>query len=259
MQDLTLQKPKSIHYGLINILTKPDQYKRILCELPTCYTQTLQGLYDTIKEITAKPLLSAENLEEKIKKLRDSFSLLRLSLNTYIGHMWQEYPKETERLFKEGAKEVEATIEKQRGLLLGENVETFLGVFRLYTSLGEDFLRLWKQLDITEFPIILYEVAVDLDLCVLSILSSLLEEPVAIKKRELQNLQKLIFWAKEHSLKYATGLSQFLRKQLLVPHNTKLAEKFYTKKFSEFIGSGPKGVYEALLEERRWERALKNG
>ena len=114
-------------------------------------------------------------------------------------------------------------------------------------------------MDIRQFPMILYEVAIDLDLCVLSILSSLLEESVTIKKTELQNLQVLVFWAKEHSLKYAIGLSQFLRKQLSMPQNIELGEKFYTEKISEFIGSGPKGVYEALLEERCWERALKNG
>lgn len=54
-------------------------------------------------------------------------------------------------------------------------------------------------------------------------------------------------------------LSQFLKAQLSLPQNAELRQEFYADKISEFIGSGPKGVYETLLEERQRERALENG
>jgi len=259
MQNLVLEKSGLTTPYSVSIFTKPAEYKKILPELPNYYAQTLQGLYDTIKKRIAEPLLKAETLKGQFQKLRDSFSLLRISLNSYIAHMWQEYPKETEMLFKEGTKWVEITTEKQARLLLNrETVEILLGVLKICIRSSEDSLKLLEHLDIKEFPSVLYGVAINLDLCVLSILSSLIEESM-LTNRERQNLQILTLWAKQYSLEYTTKLSQFLKKQLSRPQNIELGKKFYGEKIMEFIGSGPKGVYEALLEERRRERALKNG
>lgn len=76
--------------------------------------------------------------------------------------------------------------------------------------------------------------------------------------KELQNLQTLIERAKKFALKYAAEISAFLKAQLSLPQNARPRQEVYTDKIAEFIGSGPKGIYEALLEERQKERALEN-
>jgi len=236
------------------ILTKPEEHKKIPPELPSYCTQTLQGLYDTVGRKIAEPLLEAKNLKEKFQKLRDSFSLLRICLNSYLIYLWQEYPKEIEKLSKEGIKWVKTTTEKHAKLLLDDQTaEILLGVLELYIRLGEDFLKLAPRLVVEEFPPTLHEIAINLDLCVLSILSSLIKGQIPTKK-EKQNLKILILWAKEYTLEYTRELSQFLKKQFSRSENIKLGKEFCTEKVTEFLGSGPRGVYEALLEERQRER-----
>lgn len=253
-----LEKTRLIPYS-VSILTKAEEYKKIVPELPSYYVETLQDLYDTISKEVAEPLLQAENLKEKFQKLRDPFSLLRICLNSYIGYMVEQCPKETERLFRESVKWVETTAEDQAGLLLDEETAEILrGILHLCIRSSEDSLKLLQHLDMREFPSTLYGIAINLDLSVLSVLSSLMEELI-VGKREKQNLRTLILWAREYSLEYTNELSQFLKRQLSRPQNVELGKEFYTEKIREFIGSGPKGVYEALLEERQRERGLRSG
>lgn len=210
----------------VNIPIKPEKHRKFLSQLPSYYIQTLQNLYETIEE-TTKPLLSAEKLKEEFGKLWNPFNLLRFSLNSYIGHMWQKYPKQTEEFFKEGANEVKAIAEKQGGLLLDkENTETLLRVLEIYISSIKYFPELWKPHDIREFPVVLYQLAVNLDLCVLSIIFFLMEAQKPTN-REKQNLRTLILWANEYSLQYITKLSQLLRKQPKV--NPLIREARYIK------------------------------
>ncbi len=55
-------------------------------------------------------------------------------------------------------------------------------------------------------------------------------------------------------LKAKAAEAQFIK---TLPPSSKIRQDFYADIISKFVGSGPKGVYEALLEERRKERAME--
>ncbi|PIP48939.1 MAG: hypothetical protein COS87_01835 [Chloroflexi bacterium CG07_land_8_20_14_0_80_45_17] len=234
--------------------------KEIPLELPDYCERTIQGLVDTFKWKIAKPLLEAENPEEEFKRLRNSFAPLRLSINGYIFYIWAVYPREKQKYFTEGAEEFANMVEERGKVLLGEEaLETLLGVQRLSMHLTKDYLELWEHLDLSQSILPLYEIATDFDLCFSSIIFPLIGELKVAEREKLQNLQILVSWAKKYILKYAFEFSQFLKTQLSMPGNAEFCKKFYTNKTAEFVGSGPEGVYEALMEERQKERALENG
>ena len=222
------------------------------------YYQTLGNLFETIKLEIARPLLKAEKLEEEFQRLRAPFSIHRFSLNSYFMSMKTEYSEEWQRLLEEGMEGLESELEKKE-LVGKETLETFLGLSRFGMRLAEDFFRLLEHLEIMKEPEpSLYEIATDFDLCYLSALFPIIDELEIKGKKERQNLQVLVGWAKKFALKYAAEISGFLKIQLSLPQNAMPRREFYTDKIAEFIGSGPKGIYEALLEERQKERALEN-
>lgn len=249
-----LEKPKEIPPAEEEI----KEVKKVP-ELPDYCYQTLGNLFETIKLEIAEPLLKAQRLEKEFQRLRDPFSMLRFSLNSYLMYIKTEYPEEWQRLLTEGLEELESgAIEK--ALVNKEILETFLGLSRFSVRLAEDFFHLLEHLEITKEPEpSLYEVATDFDMCYFSALFPIAGDLEIKGDKELQNLQTLVGWAKKFALNYAAEISGFLKAQLSLPQNAKLRQEFYADKISEFIGSGPKGVYEALLEERRKERALENG
>lgn len=235
------------------------EVKEIPVEVPDYCCQTFTGLYESLRLEIAEPLLKAERLKEEFQRLRDPFSMLRFSLNSYLMYVRSEYPEEWQRLLKEGLEELESGAMK-KALLDKETLETFLGLSRFGMRLAEDFFRLLEHLEITKEPeSSLYEIAADFDMCHVSVLFPIIGELEIKRGKELQNLQTLVGWAKKFALNYATKLSGFLKAQLSLPQNAKPRREFYTDKTSEFIGSGPKGIYKALLEERRKERMLESG
>lgn len=234
------------------------EVKEVPIKLPDYCCQTFTGLFETIKLEIAEPLLKAEMLEEEFQRLRDPFSILRFSLNSYLMYIKSEHPEKWQRLLKEGTEELESELEKKE-LVDKETLEAFLGLSRFGMRLAEDFFRLLEHLEITKEPEpSLYDIATDFDMCYLSSLFPIIGELEIKSEKELQNLQTLVGWAKKFALKYAAEVSAFLKVQLSLPQNAKLRREFYTDKISEFIGGGPKGLYEALLEERQKERALES-
>jgi len=234
------------------------EVEEVPIELPDYYLKTFAGLYETLRLEITEPLLKSERLEEEFQRLRDSFGMLRFSVNSYSIYMKTKHPEKWQRLLREGLEELESG-SIQKGLVSKEIMETFLGLSRFGVRLAQDFFRLLEHLEITKEPEpSLYEIAADFDLCYLSALFPIIGELEIKGQKELQNLQTLVGWAKKFALKYAAEVSAFLKAQLSLPQNAKLRQEFYTDKISEFIGGGPKGIYEALLEERQKERALEN-
>jgi len=244
-------------YAFPPIREELREVKEVPIELPDYCRQTFTGLFETIKLEIAEPLLKAERLEEEFQRLRDPFSMLRFSLNSYLMYVRTEHPKECRRLLKEGTEELESELEN-KGLVDKETLETFLGLSRFGVRLAEDFFELLEHLEITKEPEpSLYEVATDFDMCYFSALFPIVGDLEIKGDKELQNLQTLVGWSKKFALKYAAEASRFLKAQLSLPQNAKPRQEFYVDKISKFIGSGPKGIYEALLEERQKERALE--
>ena len=244
-------------YAFPPIKEKGGEVKKVPIELPGYCRQTFAGLYETIKLEIAESLLKAERLEEEFQQLRDPFSMLRFSLNSYSMYVRSEYAEQWRRLLEEGTEELESELEKKE-LVDKATLETFLGLSRLGVHLAEDFFYLLEHLKITKEPEpSLYEIATDFDMCYLSALFPIIGELEIEGRKELQNLQTLVEWAKKFALNYAANISGFLKAQLSLPQNAKVRQEFYADKISEFIGSGPKGIYEALLEERKKERALE--
>jgi len=245
-------------YAFPPIREELREVKEVPIELPDYCCQTFTGLYETVRLEVAKPLLKAEMLEKEFQRLRGPFSMLRFSLNSYLMYVKTEHPEEWRRLLKEGIEGLENELKKKE-LVDKEALETFLGLSRFGIRLAEDFFRLLEHLEITREPEpSLYETATDFDMCYLSALFPIIGELEIKGEKELQNLQTLVEWAKKFALNYAAEVSAFLKAQLLLPQNARPRQEFYTDKIAKFIGSGPKGIYEALLEERQKERALEN-
>lgn len=244
-------------YAFPPIREKVREVKKVPIEVPDYCRQTFAGLYETLRLEIAEPLLQAERLEEEFQRLRDPFSMLRFSLNSYLMYMKAEHPEEWQRLLTEGTEELESgAIEK--ALINKEILETFLGLSRFSVRLAKDFFHLLEHLEITKEPEpSLYEVATDFDMCYFSALFPIAGDLEIKGDKELQNLQTLVGWSKKFALKYAAEVSRFLKAQLSLPQNAKPRQEFYVDKISKFIGSGPKGIYEALLKERQEERALE--
>jgi len=232
--------------------------KRKLEEFPEYYFQVIKGLLETLKQEVVIPLLRAEDLKEEMRRTRDSFTLLRIVVNSYVLYIWQKHPEEMERWLEEGIKEFEDLIkEKGRELLNEEALETFLGAVRLSFSTVKDLLKLSKY---PQFSLLLspYEIGLNLALYFHSISFPLLGEVEPIGKQEKNNIQTIVLLMREGALKYTFEFYKSLKLAFSSPENAKLPEEFYTEKIKEFIGNGPKGVYKALLEARQEERMKVN-
>jgi len=244
-------------YAFPAIREELREVKEVPIELPDYCRQTFTGLYETVRLEVAKPLLKAERLEKEFQRLGGPFSMLRFSLNSYLMYMKTEHPEEWQRLLTEGLEELESGA-TEKALVNKEILETFLGLSRFSVRLAEDLFHLLERLEITTEPEpSLYEVATDFDMCYFSALFPIAGDLEIKGDKELQNLQTLVGWSKKFALRYAAEVTRFLKAQLSLSQNAKPRQEFYVDKISKFIGSGPKGIYEALLKERQEERALE--
>jgi len=225
--------------------------------LPECYYQTLEGLFKTIEVKIAAPLLEAANLRDTFLKLLPSFAPLRLAVNAYIAHMVIEYPTEIQHILAEGLKEFEVELEtalKKQAFLDNETAEMLGGIMKVSARSLDDILQL-PNLHEDGAPLYsLYQNATYLEMCLFSVLAPILSD---VKPRRPENIRTLVQWARSYTLQYVSDLAKLIKAQLSKPENARSRKKFYAKTISEFTGSGPKGVYEALLEERRQERELE--
>ena len=227
--------------------------------LPECYYQTLEGLFKTIEFKIATPLLEAVNLQDTFLKLLNSFTPLRLALNSYIAHIIMEYPSEIQNILKEGLKEFESELAaaSQKQLFLDhESAEILQGILCVLASSWDGILQLPNLHTDGVLLYSLYQHATYLEMCLFSALAPVLGD---VKAKRPENIRTLVRWAKSYTLEYVSDLAKLIKAQLANAENVLLRRKFYTKVIAEFSGSGPKGIYEALLEERRQERELGHG
>lgn len=190
-------------------------------------------------------------------KLLPSFNYLRIAVNSYIAHILLEHSEVVQKLLKGSLRDLQTTVEQQR-MLDDQTKETLLGVLNIAVRSLEDvflFPDLFKDADALTVSR-LYQHAVALEMCLYAVLP-----PVAgdMEVLRIGNISVLVGWAKSYAVQYMGELSGLMKAQLQRPENAELRVKFYEKAVTAFIGSGPRGAYEALLEERRRERELENG
>ena len=250
-------EPQQDGRGMITFPLFREELKEIKPLLPDYYYRTLEGFLETIEAKITKPLLEAADLEQEFVKLLPSFSYLRLALNSYIAHILLEHPEVVQKLLKDGLRDLQDAVERQQ-MLDTWTKETLLGVLNITAHSLEDtllFPDLFKNVDAVTVSR-LYQHAVALEMCLYAILPPVVGD---VEAPWTGNIPVLVGWAKSYAVQYLGQLSELIKAQLQRPENAKLRAKFYEKAVTTFIGSGPRGAYEALLEERRRERELENG
>ena len=229
--------------------------------LPDIPEEDLRPFYRAVEDLESKvaiPLWMAKNLQSEYAILRPSAIELLLQIAEQLNILVGSHPEIMESIAN-ALKGLEGTVGPDRLRLLGPEADIFQGTLKMVSLQFNDFTELSKlgvdipedYADLEELVDETIESAVDTQMCLLPVIFLLTQDIDIPIESALDNARTLTQWANSFTLNYVRNSGQLIRSILLTPENSSIRPNYYSKKIEEFVGSGPKGIYQTLLEERK--------
>ena len=218
----------------------------------------ISRLLDDFRSKIARPLLLSKDLEQDYADLQVYAVQLQQQTREHLAKLVARHP-EIEGTITELIAQIDNVVEADDLVVLGAEAEVFHRALKMYSlQIGDlwqlAILRPEISDDDERLPGLLdHTVASEVDsrMClapIIFLLNRSIELPI---RSALDNARTLIEWGNSFALNHVKSVSLLIQHVLSTPENTSVRHQYYSRMIEAFVGSGPEGVYESLLEERK--------
>jgi len=236
-----------------------EAFRESFPNIPEEDLQPLSEFIEDYKSKVARPLLTAKDLQTEYTMLRPSAIELHQQAAQQLETLIESHPEVVE-IMVSALKRLGDAFSLDELSLLGPEADTFQGALKAFSLQSNDLMALVAlgaivredyEDSLEELVTEVLESEVDTRMCLLPVFLLLTHDIDVPIEAALDNARTLTQWANSFALKYIRDAGQLIQSVLSLPENSSVRYTYYSRKIEEFIGSGPKGIYQALLEERK--------